>query len=142
MRALGSGVRGTVLGPADGRGNVRVKAGIMTLTVNKKELRFVDAPKVRLPETPVSISRVGPASASMSLDLRGMASDEALIELGDYLDDAARAGLTEVTVIHGKGTGKLRDAVQNELRHNKLVKSFRLGKYGEGEAGVTVVTLA
>ena len=137
-----SGVRGTVLGPADGRGNVRVKAGIMTLTVNQKELRFVDAPKVRLPETPVSVARVGPASASMSLDLRGMASDEALIELGDYLDDAARAGLTEVTVIHGKGTGKLRDAVQNELRHNKLVKSFRLGKYGEGEAGVTVVTLA
>ena len=142
VEVVRSGVRGTVLGPADGRGNVRVKAGIMTLTVNKKELRFVDAPKVRLPETPVSISRVGPASASMSLDLRGMASDEALIELGDYLDDAARAGLTEVTVIHGKGTGKLRDAVQNELRHNKLVKSFRLGKYGEGEAGVTVVTLA
>ena len=142
VEVVRSGVRGTVLGPADGRGNVRVKAGIMTLTVNKKELRFVDAPKVRLPETPVSISRVGPASASMSLDLRGMASDEALIELGDYLDDAARAGLTEVTVIHGKGTGKLRDAVQNELRHNKLVKSFRLGKYGEGETGVTVVTLA
>ena len=102
----------------------------------------MDAPKVRLPEVSVSVSRVGPASASMSLDLRGMASDEALIELGDYLDDASRAGLTEVTVIHGKGTGKLRDAVQNELRHNKLVKSFRLGKYGEGEAGVTVVTLA
>ena len=137
-----SGVRGTVLGPADDRGNVRVKAGIMTLTVNKKELRFSDAPKVKLPEAPVSVARVGPASASMSLDLRGMASDEALIELGDYLDDASRAGLTEVTVIHGKGTGKLRDAVQNELRHNKLVKSFRLGKYGEGEAGVTVVTLA
>ena len=142
VEVVRSGVRGTVLSPADGKGNVRLKAGIMTLTVNKKELRFVDAPKVRLPEVSVSVSRVGPASASMSLDLRGMASDEALIELGDYLDDASRAGLTEVTVIHGKGTGKLRDAVQNELRHNKLVKSFRLGKYGEGEAGVTVVTLA
>ncbi|MBO4406987.1 MAG: endonuclease MutS2 [Clostridia bacterium] len=142
VEAVRSGVRGTVLSPADDRGNVRLKAGIMTLTVSEKELRLIDAPKVKVPEVSVSVSRVGPASASMSLDLRGMASDEALIELGDYLDDASRAGLTEVTVIHGKGTGKLRDAVQNELRHNKLVKSFRLGKYGEGEAGVTVVTLA
>ncbi|MBR5868213.1 MAG: Smr/MutS family protein, partial [Clostridia bacterium] len=141
VEVVKSGVKATVLAPADSKGMVKLKAGIMNLTVNKKELRLVDAPKVKLPEVQVNITRTGGASADMSLDLRGMASDEALIELDQYLDHAARANLTSVTIIHGKGTGKLRDAVQARLRQTRVVKSFRLGRYGEGESGVTVVEL-
>ena len=141
VEVVKSGVKATVLAPADSKGMVKLKAGIMNLTVNKKELRLVDAPKVKLPEVQVNITRTGGASADMSLDLRGMASDEALIELDQYLDHAARANLTSVTIIHGKGTGKLRDAVQARLRQTRAVKSFRLGRYGEGESGVTVVEL-
>jgi len=141
VEVVKSGVKATVLAPADSKGMVKLKAGIMNLTVNKKELRLVDAPKVKLPEVQVNITRTGGASADMSLDLRGMAADEALIELDQYLDHAARANLTSVTIIHGKGTGKLRDAVQARLRQTRVVKSFRLGRYGEGESGVTVVEL-
>ena len=141
VEVVKSGVKATVLSLPDKNGNVKIKAGIMTITVNQKELRLSKLPKVKVPEVQVSISRVGGASADMSLDLRGMAADEGIIELDNYLDSASRAGLTEVTIIHGKGTGKLRDAVQARLRETRCVKSFRLGRYGEGESGVTVVTL-
>jgi len=140
VEVVKSGVKATVLSPADDRGMVSLKAGIMTIKVNKKELRLSNAPKVKLPEVSVTIAHTSGRS-DMSLDLRGMAADEALIELDNYLDAVSRSGLTEVTVIHGKGTGKLRDAVQARLRETRCVKSFRLGRYGEGEAGVTVVSL-
>ncbi len=70
-----------------------------------------------------------------------MMSDEAVLMMERYLDSAAMAKLQQVTIIHGKGTGALRTAVQNALKHNKLVKSYRHGNFGEGEMGVTVVTL-
>ncbi|HOF95254.1 MAG TPA: Smr/MutS family protein, partial [Clostridia bacterium] len=66
---------------------------------------------------------------------------EALLELDRYLDDAALVGLSQVQLIHGKGTGALRRGIHEHLRHDKRVKQFRLGNYGEGDAGVTVVTL-
>lgn len=77
----------------------------------------------------------------LSLNLHGYTVEEALLEIDKYLDDAFVAGLSEVSIIHGKGTGALRSGVQNYLRHHPHVAKFRLGKYGEGEAGVTVVTL-
>ena len=72
------------------------------------------------------------------LDIRGMAVDEALPVLDLFLDNAFRANLTSVRIIHGKGTGILRAAVQDHLRRSKQVKKFRLGVYGEGEDGVTI----
>ena len=75
------------------------------------------------------------------LDVRGLAQDEALPEVDRYLDEATLAGLHEVSIIHGKGTGTLRMGIQRHLKGHMDVKSYRLGVYGEGEDGVTVVTL-
>ena len=72
------------------------------------------------------------------VDLRGMDTVEAICALNLFLDSAMRANLSSVRIIHGKGTGVLRAAVQQELKKNKFVKSFRLGVYGEGEDGVTI----
>ena len=78
-------------------------------------------------------------SVSTSLNLIGKTVAEALPELDKYLDDAYLAHLKQVTIIHGRGTGKLRSAVHNKLKKSKNVKSFRLGTFGEGETGVTIV---
>ena len=78
-------------------------------------------------------------SVSTEINLLGKTVDEAVAELDKYLDDAYLAHLSTVRVVHGKGTGALRKAVQNHLRKVKYVKSFRLGEYGEGDAGVTIV---
>ena len=75
----------------------------------------------------------------MEVDLRGMDSIEAISVMERYLDEAMRSGLKQVRVVHGKGTGVLRNAVQQALKKNKYVKKFRLGVYGEGEDGVTIV---
>ena len=77
----------------------------------------------------------------LELDLHGKTVSEAEVEMDQYLDDAFLAGYSEVSIIHGKGTGALRQGVHAYLRRNPHVAGFRLGKYGEGEAGVTVVTL-
>ena len=105
-------------------GTVLVQAGIIktrpTRTVTKN---------VSTPET------------SSSLDLRGQTVEEALMEVDNFLDRASRMHLSQVTIIHGKGTGALRTAVQQHLRRCSQVKSFRLGTYGEGESGVTIAEL-
>ena len=79
-------------------------------------------------------------SISPEINLLGRTVDEALSELDKYLDDAYLAHLPSVRVVHGKGTGALRNAVHNHLKRIKYVKSYRLGEYGEGDAGVTIVT--
>ena len=80
-------------------------------------------------------------SIASEIDLRGMEAVEAVLAAERYLDSAVMAKLKTVTIIHGKGTGALRSAIQQMLKKNKFVKSFRLGRYGEGESGVTVVEL-
>lgn len=79
---------------------------------------------------------------SSEIDLRGMDTIEAVCVLDRYLDEAMRSNLQTVRIIHGKGTGAVRAAVQQSLRKNKFVKKFRLGQYGEGEDGVTIAELA
>ena len=81
------------------------------------------------------------AGVAQEIDLRGMEAIEAVLAAERYLDSAVMARLKTVTIIHGKGTGALRSAIQDMLRHNKSVKSFRLGRFGEGETGVTIVEL-
>ena len=81
------------------------------------------------------------AKAETKVDLRGMNADEAIMTLDRYIDTAYRLGINEFTVVHGKGMGILRSAVQQYLKGNTFIKSYRLGIYGEGENGVTIVTL-
>jgi len=85
---------------------------------------------------------VNPRPVTDEVHLRQLTVDEALLKLDKYLNDAFMAGFYQVRVIHGKGTGTLRQVVRKELTRHPLVKSYRPGEYGEGGAGVTVVTLA
>ena len=78
---------------------------------------------------------------TMELDIRGYASDDGVYEMESFIDGAIMSGLSMVTIIHGKGTGVLREAIHRRLRTMKQVKSFRVGMYGEGENGVTIVEL-
>lgn len=135
---------GIVSTPPNKNGDVIIKAGIMTITVNIKDLSL-DTSEEQLTYEPKkfanNISRRKRSNVSAEVDLRGMLALEALDKLDKYLDDVYLAGVSPVTIIHGKGTGALRKAVHEYLRGNPRVKSYRLGQYGEGEAGVTIVEL-
>lgn len=135
---------GVVATLPDKNGNVTVKTGIMKVTVSIKDLSLDQSDSVIM-ATPKkfasSIKRKKAGSVSAEIDLRGCLADEAIDLVDKYLDDAYLAGVSPVTIIHGKGTGALRKAVHTFLKSNAHVKSFRLGQYGEGESGVTVVEL-
>ena len=144
VELLATKTRATVLEtPAPG-GNVRVQAGIMKITVRPDEIQFIEESRPKPVQAPKSTAggRVPrPEGQGASLDLRGMTAEEAIMELGRFIDGAVRMHLPAVTIIHGKGTGVLRRAVQAELKGMPQVKSYRLGVYGEGEDGVTIATL-
>ncbi len=140
IKSMG-GVKASVISiGADG--SLELQAGIMKLNLKPGEVALAE-------ERPAEAKRVSEkASASLrnlstpsEIDLRGMMRDEAVLAAERYIDSAVMAKLRQVTIIHGKGTGALRAAVQDMLKKNKLVKSFRHGTYGEGEMGVTVVEL-
>ncbi|MEA4927324.1 MAG: endonuclease MutS2 [Candidatus Limiplasma sp.] len=132
--------RGTVLALPDGKGEVLIQAGIMKLKAHLSQLRVVEPPQTKKSSVQ---AKTGAAvrNVPLELDVRGLAQDEALPEVDRYLDEATLAGLHEVSIIHGKGTGVLRAGIHRHLKGHMDVKSFRLGVYGEGEDGVTVVTL-
>ncbi|NLT97078.1 MAG: endonuclease MutS2 [Christensenellaceae bacterium] len=136
-KILTTGVTATVLKePRDG--SVYVQAGAIKLTLPLSEVAPADEEKkVR------KLGRVARATISpgMSLDVRGCTLDEAILETDSYLDAAFLAGLNEVVIIHGKGTGVLRAGLRDYLRTHAHVKTFRPGQFGEGEDGVTVITL-
>lgn len=130
-----------VLTTPDNKGELQVQAGILKITVNIKDLREIKENKKEKKSIKKKGLNLNLKSISSSVDLRGMDAQEAIYTVDKYLDDAYIAGLNEITVIHGKGTGILRKAIGDMLKSNSHVKSFRLGEYGEGGAGVTVVTL-
>lgn len=131
---------GVVIAEPDKSGSVLVQAGIMKTRVDIGNLRLVDAVKTTFKgKTTRNISSNKVASANMELDLRGLMVDDAIIELDMFVNKCLLSNISLVTIIHGKGTGALRTAVHSYLKQCKLVKSFRLGVYGEGEAGVTIV---
>ena len=128
----------TVLGAADAKGEVPVQVGIIKMNAKLSDLRLIKDVKNGQSASKVELSK---KTVSMELDVRGMQVDDATIIVDRYLDDAIMAGLNEVSIIHGKGTGALRAGLQDHFRHHTRVKSFRIGNYGEGDAGVTVITL-
>lgn len=134
--------RGTVIIPPDEKGNVEVQVGIMKVNVKLSSLRRTD-----LKEKDVNIAKSKTIQSRKSkvikqeIDLRGLNIEEGIIETDKYLDDAYISGLKEVYIIHGKGTGALREGISSFLKSHKHTKSIRPGKYGEGGDGVTVVEL-
>jgi DNA mismatch repair protein MutS2 len=138
---------GVVMSPPDSSRNVMIKTGIMKVKIGIEDLSL----DTTEPEKPAKQQKAKKQASgfrnskakdvSPQVDLRGMMALEAIDKLDKYLDDAYLAGLNQVTIIHGKGTGALRSAVQDYLRTHGGVKSYRQGIYGEGEAGVTIAEL-
>ena len=126
--------------PKDGM--VLVQAGIIKTRGPLHNIRLMSKRQLKKKNPGRTVTKsVSTPEASSSLDLRGQTVEEALMEVDSFLDRAARMHLSQVTIIHGKGTGALRAAVQQHLRRCAQVKSFRLGTYGEGESGVTIAEL-
>lgn len=144
VKIVSMGLKGTVSTLPDAKGALFVQCGIMRTQTNVKDLVLIDEVTINTP----TLQRTGAGKIKMSkslsvsteINLLGKTVDEALSELDKYLDDAYLAHLPSVRVVHGKGTGALRNAVHNHLKRLKYVKEFRLGEYGEGDAGVTIVT--
>lgn len=123
-------------------GFVLVQAGIIKTRVPLSNIRLLSKRQLKKKNPGRTVTKsVSTPEASSSLDLRGQTVEEALMEVDSFLDRASRMYLSQVTIIHGKGTGALRAAVQQHLRRCAQVKSFRLGTYGEGESGVTIAEL-
>ncbi|MDD4698958.1 MAG: endonuclease MutS2 [Oscillospiraceae bacterium] len=138
--------KAVVLQLADKSGQVLVQAGIIKTRVPLANIRLLDVKdiaKINRPKTRNVSSNIDRAvrSATSEINMRGMNCDEAIMELDRYIDNSLIAGIGIITIIHGKGTGVLRKAVHEYLRHHQSVKSYRLGVYGEGESGVTIVEL-
>ena len=125
-------------------GTLQLQAGILKISAKQEEVRVVEGETQSQKEARKIIQRAERtlrAPAARELDLRGMTTDEALITLENFLDAAMMGKLETVTIIHGKGTGAVRAAVRNYLKRSRYVKTFRPGRYGEGEDGVTVAEL-
>ncbi|MBQ9307588.1 MAG: Smr/MutS family protein, partial [Clostridia bacterium] len=142
VKILSLGQEGTVLAAPDRGGEVQLQAGIMKFKAHLSDLRLVKTPEKKKEKSSV-MAKTGAMDRTvrMECDVRGMTLDEAILAVDQYLDNAMLAGMGEVAIIHGKGTGVLRSGIQQELRRHPHVKSQRLGVYGEGEDGVTIVTL-
>ena len=143
VEIIAMGVRAQVLEIKDDR-QLLLQAGIIKTNAQENEVYLIEdkkSTKEKLSVSSKSNVAIRTASTSSELDLRGMMTDEAIPVLERYLDNAIMGRLEKVTIIHGKGTGALRAAVQQSLKTNKSVKSYRLGRYGEGETGVTIVEL-
>lgn len=142
VKVVSMGLKGTVNSLPDRNGKLFVQCGIIRSQVSLSDLVLLEEETVRTDKMQRSSSGKLKMSKSYSvsteINLLGKTVDEALSELDKYLDDAYLAHLPSVRIVHGKGTGALRKAVQNFLRKNKTVKSFRLGEFGEGDAGVTI----
>ena len=132
---------GTVLSKPDDKGDVQLQAGIMKFKANLSQLRLLKKTEEKQKTSVMAKTGAMERTVRMECDVRGMTLDEAILTVDQYLDAAIMAGMGEVSIIHGKGTGVLRSGIQQELRRHPHVKKQRLGIYGEGEDGVTIVTL-
>lgn len=138
VRVLTLGMTGTISTPPNAKGDVYVQMGALRSQANIKDLEFLSRPQKEEPAKRTSYNMGKAAGISPEINLIGNTVDEALPKLDKYLDDAYLAHLPHVRIVHGKGTGILKNAVHQHLRKTKYVKSFRLGAFGEGDTGVTI----
>ena len=148
VKVVSMGLKGTVSSKPDAKGDLFVQCGIIRSKVNLRDLVLINedaltpTPKSKFsPSSHSSSSKIGMSKAksfSMEINLLGKTVDEAIAELDKYLDDAYLSHAPSVRIVHGKGTGALRAAVQRHLKSISYVKSFHLGEFGEGDAGVTI----
>ena len=145
VKVISLNLKGTVSSLPDSKGYLFVTLGIMRTKVKLSDLEKIDEADIKAPGVKKSstgkLRMEKSSTATTEINLLGMTVDEACMELDKFIDNAALAHLPSVRIVHGKGTGKLRQGVQKYLKKNKHVKSFRLGEYGEGDAGVTIAEL-
>lgn len=146
VKVLSMNINGTVASLPDNKGNLTVQMGILRSQVNISDLEIIDETPAYLKKTTRAggkgkIKMSKSLSISTEINLLGKTVDEAIAELDKYLDDASLAHLSSVRIVHGKGTGALRKGIHQYLRRQKHVRSFRLGEFGEGDAGVTIAEL-
>ena len=136
------GTQATVLS-VNKDGSLQLQAGILKITARQEEVRVVEGETQQSAKKVVARAehKLRTLGASPEVDLRGMMTDEAIGALDLFLDNAVLGKLNEVRIIHGKGTGAVRKAVREHLKRSRYVKSFRPGRYGEGEDGVTIAEL-
>lgn len=145
VKIVSSGLKGTVSSLPDAKGNLFVQCGIIRSQANIKDLVKVNEQTISAPGLSRNMSQAGKIkmskamNVSYEINLIGKNVDDALAALDKYLDDAYLSHMAQVRVVHGKGTGTLRSAVQSHLKKCKYVKSYRAGEHGEGDAGVTIV---
>ena len=136
------GTQGTVVDEPDKNGNCNVRMGAVKMRVNQKDLKLItDADKAQKAQQKQQSQFRAQVTKSFKLecDVRGMTGEEAWFVVDRYIDDAVVAGVHTATIIHGKGTGALRNALWQRFKADSRVKSFRAGAYGEGDYGVTVL---
>lgn len=138
---LSLNVKGTVLSKPDAKGDLLVLAGAIRMSVHASQLKLLKEDKAPQRPTVGATGSKGAFVAGLECDVRGLSLDEAIFEVERYLDSVVMAGLHEVSIIHGKGTGTLRSGIQRHLKDYPHVKQVRTGRYGEGEGGVTIVSL-
>lgn len=146
VKVLSMNLTGTVSSAPDSKGNITVQMGILRSQVPMSDLEIIEeTPSYtakQMKKTNKGKLKMGKSfSVSTEINLLGKTVDEAIAELDKYLDDATLAHLSNVRVVHGKGTGALRSGIHSYLKKQKHVKSYRLGAFGEGDAGVTIVEL-
>lgn len=144
VKVLSMNLTGTVSSLPDAKGNLFVQMGILRSQVNISDLEIIEEPMTitakQMRRTSSGKMKMGKSmNISPEINLLGKTVDEAIAELDKYLDDAYLAHLSPIRIVHGKGTGALRQGVHNYLKRQKHVKSYRLGAFGEGDAGVTIV---
>ena len=147
VRVLSLNLNGTVSTLPNSKGDLYVQMGILRSQVNVKDLELIPDSMDTVSGAPTAKQKTGSGKIKMSksfavspeINLIGMTTDEAVPMLDKYLDDAYLAHMPQVRVVHGRGTGALRAAVHKKLKKLKYVKEFRLGEFGEGDTGVTIV---
>ena len=144
VKVLSLNLKGTVVSLPDAKGNLTIQMGILRSNVHISDLEIMEEPTIlterQRRQTSTGKMKMGKAlTVSPEINLLGKTVDEAVAELDKYLDDAYLSHVNPVRIVHGKGTGALRAGIHNYLKRQKHVKSYRLGAFGEGDAGVTIV---